>query len=94
MGKVKFVAVARFDSLSGYKMEYKVLLGHKVKVYGDSFYVELRQYRPDYYQLVDVYSNCEHDRGIPYNNIEEAIRGFESVCGVVLTEEMKNYLSG
>lgn len=73
-------------------MEYRVLLRHRVKVYGTTFQVELREFRPDYFQLVDVFDRCEHDRGIPYHTLEDAIRGFEAACGVTLSEEMKAYL--
>ena len=54
--------------------------------------MELREFRPDYFQLVDVFDRCEHDRGIPYHTLEDAIRGFEAACGVALSEEMKAYL--
>ena len=73
-------------------MEYRVLLRHRVKVYGDTFHVELREFRTDYFQLVDVFDRCEHDRGIPYDTLEDAIRGFEAACGVTVSEEMKCYL--
>ena len=73
-------------------MEYRVLLRHRVKVYGTTFQVELREFRSDYFQLVDVFDRCEHDRGIPYHTIEDAIRGFEAACGVTVSEEMKSYL--
>jgi hypothetical protein len=73
-------------------MEYSVLLRRKIKVYGDHFHVELREYRPDYFQLVDIYENCEHDRGIPYHTLEDAIRGFEAATGKRLTDELKEYL--
>lgn len=74
-------------------MEYKVLLRQKVRVYGDVFHVELRKYRMGYYQLVDVYGNCEHDRGIPYTSLDDAVRGFEGSCGVSVSDGMKEYLS-
>lgn len=87
--------VARFDSLPG-NMSYKTLLKKAVKVYGCFFCVELREHvragRPSYYQLVDVFENCEHDRGIPYDTLPDAIRGFEAATGCKLTEEMKQYL--
>lgn len=73
-------------------MEYRVLLRHRVKVYGDTFHVELREFRTDYFQLVDVFDRCEHDRGIPYDSLADAIRGFEAACGVVVSEELKKYL--
>ena len=77
-------------------MKQKILLRQKVKVYGCIFHVELREnFRQDdssYYQLVDVFENCEHDRGIPYDTLDDAMRGFETACGRVLTEEMKDYL--
>lgn len=73
-------------------MEYKALLRQKIKVYGDVFHVELRKYRPDYYQLVDLYTNCEHDRGCPYSTLTDAIRGFEAATGKRLTDELKEYL--
>lgn len=41
---------------------------------------------------MDIYENCEHDRGIPYHTLEDAIRGFEAACGVTVSEEMKCYL--
>lgn len=75
-------------------MTYIVLLRSKVRVYGDNFHVELRKYRPDYLQLVDVFKNCEHDRGCPYNTIDDAIRGFEAATGKRLTDELKEYLKG
>ena len=74
-------------------MECKVLLRKKIKVYGTHFYVELRKYRQDYYQLVDIYENCEHDRGCPYNTLADAIRGFETATGFQLTDELKEYLA-
>lgn len=73
-------------------MEYRVLLRHRVKVYGDIFHVELREYRTDYFQLVNVYPGCEHDRGFPYKTLQGAIHGFEIACGVTVSEEMKAYL--
>lgn len=73
-------------------MTYSVLLRQKIKVYGDHFHVELRKYRSDYFQLVDIYANCEHDRGIPYQTLEDAIRGFEAACGVTVSDELKKYL--
>lgn len=73
-------------------MEYRVLLRRKIKVYGDLFHVELREYRPNYFQLVDIYENCEHDRGIPYQTLKDAIRGFEAACGVSVSDELKKYL--
>lgn len=75
-------------------MEYRVLLKHKVKVHGERFQVELRKYRSDYYQLVNVYAQCEHDRGIPYTELSEAVQSFEDACGIRLSEQMKNYLKG
>ena len=77
-------------------MGYRVLLIQKVKVYGDEFQVELREFPKwdggSWFQLVNVYANCEHDRGIPYHTIEEAVRAFESATGRTLTEEVKCYL--
>ena len=73
-------------------IEYKVLLKKRIKAYGEHFHVELREYRPDYFQLVNVFSNCEHDRGTPYRTLEDGIYSFEDACGVSLTEEMKSYL--
>ena len=77
-------------------MEYKTLLKKAVKVYGCFFYVELREHirtgRPSYYQLADIFENCEHDRGIPYDTLSDAIRGFEAATGCKLTEEMKKQL--
>ena len=73
-------------------MVYSVLLKQKIRVYGDHFYVELRRYRSDYYQLVDVYKRCEHDRGCPYQTIHDAIRGFESATGKQVTDELKSFL--
>ena len=73
-------------------MTYSVLLRQKIKVYGDHFHVELRKYRPGYYQMVNIYANCEHDRGCPYQNLEDAIRGFEASTGMKLTDELKEYL--
>lgn len=73
-------------------MTCSVLLRQKIKVYGDHFHVELRKYRPNYFQLVDIYENCEHDRGIPYQTLENAIRGFEAATGKRLTDELKEYL--
>lgn len=74
------------------EIEYIILLRKTVKVYGDRFFVELRKYRSGYFQLVDVYANCEHDRGCPYETTSDAIRGFEAACGVTLTEDLKKYL--
>lgn len=73
-------------------MTYSVLLREKVKVYGDHFHVELRKYRKGYYQLVDVYERCEHDRGCPYQALADAIRGFEAATGKQVTDELKAYL--
>ena len=77
-------------------MEYRVLLRQKVKVYGDEFHVELHEFPKwdggSWFQLVNVYANCEHDRGIPYHTIEEAVGAFESATGRTLTEEVKSYL--
>lgn len=74
-------------------MEYRVLLRKKVQVHGDRSHVELREHRPDYFLLVNVYDRCEHDRGIPYTTLADAVHSFEDACGVKLTENMKLYLS-
>ena len=74
-------------------MEYSVLIREKIKVYGDHFHVELRKYRTDYYQLVDVYERCEHDRGCPYRTLADVVRGFEAATGKQVTDELKDYLS-
>ena len=77
-------------------MYYRILLKHRVKVYGDSFRVELREQPKwdgtSWFHLVNIYENCEHDRGIPYHTLEDAIRGFEAACGVVVSEELRAYL--
>lgn len=95
MGTRNLGQVERFDSFPG-NMKSKTLLKKAVKVYGCFFCVELREHvragRPSYYQLVDVFDNCEHDRGIPYDALPDAIRGFEAATGCKLTEEMKKYL--
>lgn len=95
MGTRNLGQVERFDSFPG-NMKSKTLLKKAVKVYGCFFCVELREYirtdRLSYYQMVDVFDNCEHDRGIPYDTLPDAIRGFEAATGCKLTEEMKQYL--
>ena len=77
-------------------MGYRVLLRQKIKVYGDELRVELREYPKwngeSWFQLVNVYEHCEHDRGIPYHSLEEAMHAFESATGYKLAEEMKCYL--
>lgn len=77
-------------------MEYRVLLRQKIQVYGDSFHVELREHPKwdgtSWFHLVDIYEHCEHDRGIPYHTLEDAIRSFEGACGVVASNELKAYL--
>lgn len=78
--------------MNGSSDDYKVLLRRKVVVYGAKFHIELRQ-KGDMYYFVDVYENCEHDRGIPYETLCKALDAFESVCGVTLTDEMKEYLN-
>ena len=77
-------------------MEYRILLKRKVKVYGDHFHVVLMEFPKwdgtSWFQLIDVYDRCEHDRGIPYDTLEDAIRGFEATTGVFVSEELKMYL--
>lgn len=77
-------------------MEHSVLLRHRVKVYGDSFQVELRKHTNrdggSWFHLVDIYEHCEHDRGIPYHTLDDAIRGFKAACGVTVSDELKAYL--
>lgn len=86
--------VLRFDSEA---WGMKVILRSRIKVYGDWFTVELREYKDvcgnTYYQMVDVFENCEHDRGIPIDSLKEAVRCFEDAIGKILSDEYKNYLA-
>ena len=87
--------VVGFDSLPRHM---KTLLKKKISVYGDRFYVELRR-DGKYYKLYNVYPKelygyrtIEEERGIPTESIQEAIESFERICGVKLTEELKQYI--
>lgn len=66
-------------------MEHQVTAKGHTEVYGVEFTVELREHttldRRKYYLMTDVYGNCEHDRGIPYDNKDEAIEGLKKVIG-------------
>lgn len=66
-------------------MKDKVIAKGHTKVYDVDFDVELREITTlrgaKYYQMVDVYENCEHDRGIPYDDKKKAIEGFKKVIG-------------
>lgn len=66
-------------------MKYKVIAKGHTEVYGVEFDVELRKHTTIdgriYYLMADVYENCEHDRGVPYDDKDSAIEGFKKVIG-------------
>ena len=65
-------------------MDKIIAKGH-IRVYDVDFDVVLKEVTTlqgfKYYQMVDVYENCEHERGIPYTDKEDAINGLKKVVG-------------
>lgn len=76
-------------------MKDKVIAKGHTKVYDVDFDVELREITTldgrTYYQMVDVYHNCEHDRGIPCYDKEKSIEGFKKVIGKKFEESIIFY---